>query len=107
VGPAAVILGLGGVGVGVSAILAIFWHLAAGLILGVPWLWWFGKQLLGEIELEWECRKPVDVIQPFEQVIQDLPPRLPARRPRRAIEAPRPRLPIIAQAEVIEVRREC
>jgi hypothetical protein len=102
-----VILGLGGVGVGVSAILAIFWHLAAGLILGVPWLWWSLKQLWGEITLEWECRRPLPgVHKPIEQVVQDLPPRLPERRPRRAIEAPRPRIPIIAQAEVIEVRRE-
>jgi hypothetical protein len=97
------VLGLGLLGA--VALAAVFWNLIAALILGVPVGGWLLYQLWGELELEWECRRPVHVDWQGEQVIQDAPPALPARRPRRAIEAAPPRIRIVAQAEVVEVRR--
>jgi hypothetical protein len=97
-GPAVPIV-LGAGVLGAIALAAVFWNLIAGLILGVPVAGWLLVQIWGEIELEWECRRPVQAVQSMERVNQDLPAR------RLAVEAPRPRVPIIAQAEVIEVRR--
>jgi hypothetical protein len=112
---------LGGV-----ALAAVFWNLIAALILGVPIGGWLLFQVWGELELEWECRRPVKVDWQGEQVIQEpsaalVPVRFNSRRPNatsrprrfnsrrlNATPAPRmlhPRTPIIAQAEIIEVKR--
>jgi hypothetical protein len=100
------------IGLGALLLVGAYWMFEAfsaiaGVLLGMPTGCWLLRELWGELTLAWECHQPLRAYAPTpdDEERATLPLELPPARP--AIEPPGPRvaLPLVIDADVLEVKR--